>query len=747
MKKKNEDINTHKDSWLNTLSTLLTNHQKYYTMILIVAIGFGMVIYGLVVRMNAQYNLINNEIRSNEMQKPLVTLYQNIDKHHILLDRYLHGDKTARNEVRKIETVIEQEVRSLQLTQNQYMEVLSENGKTFLNRQNDPIQLSDIRSQWEYIQGHAFQFTPAASHAAHQKLLNDLSAMIKQLEEAINPDNVYKMTSYFLTEAVTYDFPPLIESLTTMNLLMHQLPDKIPQNLENQIITTLSDIHGHYNSIKDSTEKAISEMNSLPDYRDIRQDLRYKFSNFESVFERYFLLIEQLVYEGKAASVNYIDEGELALNTSFEYWEQAEGILDSVLNIRLGEVVPSSYIWLVVSLVITVLGVYFGRFFVQKTVESVKNLDEGYRRLSHGELDARVPVLYDDEVGRASVGFNKMAETFEALITQMRNVFEATKNLAKGDFSTRVKVDEDANEEIQQLAISFNNMAQSFEEIISQVNRLGINLISSSQEISEATKAHESSSKNQEQTTNEILEISNEISSNAKEFAKTIQDVTNVVEQTASLANTGRESLSQMEAIMRQMVDASADIASKLGILNDKAGNINSVITTITNVADQINLLSLNAAIIADKAGDDGRSFSVIAGEIRSLADQTALATLDIDSIVDEMMGAVSASVMGVDDFIQEIRNGVGQNEKVAKHLSEIIERVEALAPRFELVNEGMRLQYDASKQINEAIGKLSRTAHITAESLHQFAITTGELNERAVYLNNAVAKMIEVKG
>ncbi|NGX57261.1 MAG: Methyl-accepting chemotaxis protein 4 [Chlamydiae bacterium] len=745
--KKTIQTNPNQDSWMNNLTQLLTNHQKYYLMILIVAAGFGIVIYGLVVQINSQYSLINDEIRANEMQRPLISLYENIDKHHILLGRYVKGDRTVRNEIRKTQTIIQQDVKVLQMLQKEYSEVLEGDGRIFLNRSNDPIQLSDIQSQWDVIQKKALVLTSEKSHEFHQKILGDLSAMIKQLEEAINPDNLLKMTSFFLTEAVVHYFPQQVDSLTQLNRLIENNPGKLPEDARNQIISLLVYIKSNYYSVKDFTEKAINEIGAIPKYREIKQDLQYNFSNYESVMERYFLLIDQLIYEKRVDTVNYVDEGTLALSTSFGYWKQAENALDKVLKIRLGAIFPREYILLFISLFITFLGVYFGRFFVKMVVRSVDNLDKGYRRLNRGELTTRVPVMYEDEIGRASMGFNLMAETFEALIAQMRNVFDATKRLSEGDFSIRVKVDDGANEEIQQLALSFNIMAQSFEEIVSQVNRLGINLTSSSKEIFEATREHEASSKNQELTTNEILGISIEISSNAKEFAKTIQDVTNVVEQTASLANKGRESLNQMEAIMRQMVDASADIASKLGILNDKAGNINSVITTITNVADQINLLSLNAAIIADKAGEDGRSFSVIAGEIRDLADQTALATLDIDSIVDEMMSAVSSSVMGVDDFIQEIRNGVSQNEKVAEHLSEIIERVQALAPRFELVNEGMQIQYDASEQINEAITKLSRTAHTTAESMHQFAITTNELNESAVYLKNAVANIIEVKG
>ncbi len=589
--------------------------------------------------------------------------------------------------------------------------------------------------------------TSAKAEQMHNSLLANLSVMMKQLEEALNPESILAVISFFLTEANVYYYPKVVENLNqTVNLVESYPPE--PANAEKEaLLAEFVNLKGNFTAIKGFYERAIKELEGLAEYRPVKQDLQFSFSTYESAMERYFYLIEQVVAGGRPDKVNYPEEGQDALNASFAFWRDSDKILDSVLEYNLGKIIPGKYILLASSLIITLIGVFLGRFFVLKVVESVKNLDTGYQMLNQGELHTRVPVLFEDEIGRASKGFNQMAEKFEGLITQMRHMFKATKQLANGDFSTRVKVIDDASEEIRNLAISFNNMAASFENIINQVSRLGINLTSSAKEISEATKKHEVSTFDQEKTTKVIVGISKEIAGNAKEFATTISEVTKVVDQTAGLASKGRESLTQMELIMRQMVEASTDIAAKLGVLNDKAGNINSVITTITNVADQTNLLALNAAIIADKAGDDGRSFSVIAGEIGGLADQTALATLDIDKIVEEMMSAVSASVMGVDDFIQEIRNGVGQNEKVGVQLSQIIEQVQALAPRFEFVDEGMKIQYDASKQINEAIVKLSKTAHDTAESMHQFAITTSELNNSAIYLKNAVSKIIEVRG
>nr|WP_304949706.1 methyl-accepting chemotaxis protein [Verrucomicrobium spinosum] len=112
------------------------------------------------------------------------------------------------------------------------------------------------------------------------------------------------------------------------------------------------------------------------------------------------------------------------------------------------------------------------------------------------------------------------------------------------------------------------------------------------------------------------------------------------------------------------------------------------MVTTITKVADQTNLLSLNAAIEAEKAGEYGRGFAVVATEIRRLADQTAVATSDIEQMVKEMQSAVSAGVMGMDRFSEEVRRGAEVVDQVGTQLTEIIEKVQTLTPSFETVNE-----------------------------------------------------------
>jgi methyl-accepting chemotaxis protein WspA len=187
-----------------------------------------------------------------------------------------------------------------------------------------------------------------------------------------------------------------------------------------------------------------------------------------------------------------------------------------------------------------------------------------------------------------------------------------------------------------------------------------------------------------------------------------------------------------MEATMQQLVESTASISSKLAIIRDKADSINVVVTTITKVADQTNLLSINAAIEAEKAGEYGRGFLVVAREIRRLADQTAVATLDIENMVRHMQDAVSTGVMQMDKFSEEVRSGMSKVAEINGQIGQIIAEVHGLTERFHQVNEGTRNQAIGAAQISEAMASMTVNIRQTATGLE-------ELNRASAHLRGAV--------
>jgi methyl-accepting chemotaxis protein WspA len=232
-----------------------------------------------------------------------------------------------------------------------------------------------------------------------------------------------------------------------------------------------------------------------------------------------------------------------------------------------------------------------------------------------------------------------------------------------------------------------------------------------------------------------------EISATSQDLAGTMSEVNTSAAHAAELATKGRDNSTRMAGEMKQLVDSTASVSAKLGMIREKADSINAVVTTITKVADQTNLLSINAAIEAEKAGEYGRGFLVVAREIRRLADQTAVATLDIETMVRQMQDAVSAGVMQMDKFADEVRSGVGQVTLINQMTYEIITEVQNLSGRFQLVTDGMRNQAAGAQQINDAMGQIADGARRSAQSVRDFERATAHLRSSVEGLNQEIAQ------
>jgi methyl-accepting chemotaxis protein WspA len=284
-------------------------------------------------------------------------------------------------------------------------------------------------------------------------------------------------------------------------------------------------------------------------------------------------------------------------------------------------------------------------------------------------------------------------------------------------------------------------LVSDLSRLIGQVQKSGVQVNSSATEIAATSKQQQATVTEIAATTAEVGATASRISATSKELARTMAELSEVADQTSTLAQGGQGGLQQMESTMGQIGAASDLINSRLALLSEKATNIGMVVTTISKVADQTNLLSLNAAIEAEKAGEHGRGFAVVAREIRRLADQTAVATFDIEQIVKEMQSAVSAGVMGIDKFADEVRRGREAIGAVTTQLTEIISQVQTLPPSFESVNEGVQSQSISAAQISEALAQLSVASQQTADSLRQSSMAIDQLNDASRGLQSGVSR------
>ena len=328
---------------------------------------------------------------------------------------------------------------------------------------------------------------------------------------------------------------------------------------------------------------------------------------------------------------------------------------------------------------------------------------------------------------------------FRALVGRVSAAADAATAVAGGDLTQ--KPDSAEKDESGVLLRAIRTMVQSLEALVMNLKGSSVDLISTANGVAAAARSQKEFNTHFGASTSEIAASINEISATSRELLATMHEVNEATTQTANVADKGRSDLDRMEETMQHLSSATGSISSKLGIIAERANNIGTVVTTINKVAEQTNLLSLNAAIEAEKAGEYGLGFSVIAREIRRLADQTAIATLDIERIVGEMQSSVSSGVMEMDRFGEQVRNGVSEATQLGEQLGAIIQSVEKLRPRFESAHDGMQAQVVGAGQINEAMLRLREAALVSEESANGLTGNAEQLLRAVEGLKLAVSR------
>ncbi|HLO52093.1 MAG TPA: methyl-accepting chemotaxis protein [Kamptonema sp.] len=323
-------------------------------------------------------------------------------------------------------------------------------------------------------------------------------------------------------------------------------------------------------------------------------------------------------------------------------------------------------------------------------------------------------------------------------------IAKASEELANSNFDQQVTSSQMI--EIARLANAFNQMANHLKEsfsklksIISQADRVGNQISSSTSQIATVSQQLEAAAVQQATSTTQVKDTAHKIAVTAGELVKTMGNIAQKATTTELAASQGQTNLTEMASAMNQLAAATSLIAARLGSMNEKANNINSVVLTIAKVADQTNLLSLNAAIEAEKAGEAGIGFAVVAREVRRLADQSADASHEIEEMVNSLQSSVYNGVMEMDKFSQQVNYYVEQVSRISGQIAEVIEQVQSLTPQFKQISQSMEGQFEGAQQISFTIAQLSDASEQTVVSLQKTNQALHQLNHTAQELQSVV--------
>jgi methyl-accepting chemotaxis protein len=381
--------------------------------------------------------------------------------------------------------------------------------------------------------------------------------------------------------------------------------------------------------------------------------------------------------------------------------------------------------------------------FINKTIEEVrrnlKEFESELRILAEAASDGRLSARAD--TGKFVGGWHSLTmgvnTLLDRVIEPVNDGVAVLGEMAKGDLTVRVH--RDYNGDHRHIKLSINEVGASLEKALLDVRAAVEATASASAQISSST---EQMAAGAQQQTNQTSEVAAAV----EEMAKTIIENSKNAQETARVAKTAKESAEAGGQVVHETVAGMRKIAEVVGrssqtvrTLGASSDQIGEIATVIDDIADQTNLLALNAAIEAARAGEQGRGFAVVADEVRKLAERTTKATKEIAGMIKKIQVDTADAVFAMDEGTHEVEAGILLADKAGQSLQQIVDVSQRVTEMIMQIAGASEQQSSAAEQISRNIDGISSVAGETATGTAQVARAAEDLNRLTENLGDLV--------
>jgi methyl-accepting chemotaxis protein len=422
----------------------------------------------------------------------------------------------------------------------------------------------------------------------------------------------------------------------------------------------------------------------------------------------------------------------------------------------------------IISLGIFVGGVLMILWITRMIIGKINNLNTAARQVADGNLEVNLNVNSQDEIGVLAESFRHMTMNIknsqellekekesisvkveeavkeseqqkEYLSQSIDQILNEMNKFAEGDLTVHISSDKD--DEIGKLFNGFNRAVDNIKKMILQVTQAVQSTAASSSQISSSSEEMAAGAQEQSAQTTEVAGAEEQRTKTILETTKNSSIAAEAARNSGEIAKGGGkvviETIEGMNRIA-EVVSKSATMVQALGKSSDQIGEI---VQVIDDIADQTNLLALNAAIEAARAGEQGRGFAVVADEVRKLAERTTKATKEIATMIKQIQKDTGSAVESMVEGQDEVEKGKKLADKAGESLNEIIKGAEQVVDVITQVAAASEEQSTASEMISNNIEAISNVTHESAGGIQQIARAAEDLNRFTVNLQELISR------
>jgi len=313
------------------------------------------------------------------------------------------------------------------------------------------------------------------------------------------------------------------------------------------------------------------------------------------------------------------------------------------------------------------------------------------------------------------------------LTAPLGEVLESVKAACQGEIG--IKVDLDTPDEFGVLARSYNQMLDLITYLIRQTQESSNRLAESSNEILSATEQQASGAAEQAASISQTTATMEELAATYRQIADNANQVVHMAEASLGSAESGQQAVMNTLSAMEEIKARTQSSANKILALGERSQQIGQVLSIINGIADQTKILALNAAIEAARAGEAGKGFSVVAVEIRKLAESVVDSTAEISGIMNEIQASANDLVMSTEQELKQVQSGVDLAHVTGDALDQILETIEQTTVAAKEISGATQQQKSATEQVVKAMREVAAVAQQTAAGSKQVATSAEALS------------------
>ena len=386
-------------------------------------------------------------------------------------------------------------------------------------------------------------------------------------------------------------------------------------------------------------------------------------------------------------------------------------------------------------LIVLVVGILVAIFITRIIVKPLATTQVFAQEVAAGHMDKELDVHTTDETG-------KLADALRSMVAALKkNIAEAQEKSVQAEKATEeAKAAMARAEEAARKAESAKR-----EGMLAAANQLEgmVEIISSaSTELSAQIEQSDRGASESAQRLQEAATAMNEMNATVQEVARNAGSASGASNDTKAKAEAGEHVVQQVVQSIGEVHEVSLQLKEDMAQLNERAQDINRIMGVISDIADQTNLLALNAAIEAARAGEAGRGFAVVADEVRKLAEKTMTSTLDVSNAIRAIQESTDKSMGAVDNAVQRISEATNLANQSGTALEEIVATVEATSDQVQAIAAASEEQSAASEEINRSIIEVNDMSRLTAEAMAEATQAVSDLANQAHKLTDLIQEM-----